>query len=87
MYIVCLQANASIIFKALWNKYRVWAPVFSHDDELWVRLSAHVYNVKDDFEQLRDAILELKDEEKSDVIDLAALDQLPAAELDNWKYI
>ena len=50
-----------MIFKSLWNHYKIWAPVFCDGENLLVRLSANVYCTQSDYVKLKDAILEMKD--------------------------
>lgn len=63
-----LQEGANTVFKALWNKYEIWAPVFCTGRKLYVRISAQVYCVPSDYERLMDAVLTLVEMQEAELL-------------------
>ena len=43
---------------AFWETYSIQACFREFNDKLWLRLSANIYNTKDDFLKLRDCLLD-----------------------------
>ena len=41
---------------AIWHQHRIEVPVFSHDDQLWMRVSVQAYNELDEVERLAEVI-------------------------------
>ena len=58
----CTSDDAKELQDALHHRFRVECPVKCLRTELWVRISAHVYNEARDYEPLRDAVLALRGE-------------------------
>jgi len=54
--------GADKMISDVYNKYKVVAAFVSVQASLWCRVSAQVYNVKEDYMQLAEAVLMLKEE-------------------------
>jgi selenocysteine lyase/cysteine desulfurase len=62
--IILAVIDIADLTRIVWERFHVQAVFMSIDNEPWVRISANVYNVIQDYELLADAILELKREEE-----------------------
>ena len=57
--LICFRpVPADVLVVEVWNKYSVQVAFSQFDDRTWVRLSANVYNTKDDYLKLRDALID-----------------------------
>ena len=56
------QEGAHKMITDVYNKYKVVATFVSVQASLWCRVSAQVYNVKEDYMHLAEAVLMLKEE-------------------------
>jgi hypothetical protein len=53
------SAHAEWLNNLLWDKYKVEVPVSSIAGVVYLRISGQIYNVKEDYFALRDAINEI----------------------------
>lgn len=52
-------AAARALNHELWQRYRIEVPIVPYADRLWVRISAQIYNMLEQYDRLADALLEL----------------------------
>jgi selenocysteine lyase/cysteine desulfurase len=52
-------AHALWLHNALWENYRIEIPIQNHNKVIYLRISCQIYNTKEDYIVLRDAIKEI----------------------------
>jgi selenocysteine lyase/cysteine desulfurase len=55
-------SHAEAVQNLLFHRYNIEVPIKEVQGELYVRISAHIYNELEEYEKLGDAILELTEE-------------------------
>ena len=55
----CQGSSASLLHRHLLAEGKIEVPVNFWEGRLWVRISAQIYNTRDDYQALRDFISEL----------------------------
>ena len=49
--------NGGVLTVKFWQEYSVQAAFSEFNDQTWLRMSANVYNTKEDYLKLRDALI------------------------------